>query len=118
MFSSVVDALDSLPAGTMLDGEVVELDDAGRVSFRRLQRFGTTRAPLVYYVFDLLAAEGRRVLGVSLRDRRALLEAVLKGAREPIRPSDRFEVSAADFVAAAKQLDRRGRGRNTSGQRG
>jgi DNA ligase D-like protein (predicted ligase) len=103
-FPSVVAALGTLPVGTMLDGEVVALDETGRMSFQRLQRFGTTRAPLVYYVFDLLASEGRSLLDVPLRDRRALLEAVLRGARDPIRLSDRFEVSAADFVAAAKQL--------------
>src|SRR5436190_23433749 len=38
----------------ILDGEVVALDERGRHSFALLQNFGTSKAFLHLYVFDLL----------------------------------------------------------------
>ena len=98
-------ALDALPAGTILDGEVVALDEACRMGFQRLTAVRQMiEAPLICYVFDLLAAKGRSLLGVPLRDPVSQLETLLNGARDPLRLSDRFEASAADFVEAATQL--------------
>src|SRR5262245_958650 len=45
----------------VLDGEVVALDEKGRSSFQLLQVYKSSeqRAPLVYYVFDLLSVDGK-----------------------------------------------------------
>ncbi|NYF17267.1 bifunctional non-homologous end joining protein LigD [Microbacterium sp. AK009] len=68
----------------IVDGELVALDH-GRPSFPLLQtrmnlvREGdisreASRTPVHYYLFDVLAAEGKDVTGLPLRHRRAILE--------------------------------------------
>ena len=56
-------ALKSLPDETVIDGEVVALDEEGRPSFNLLQNFGSAGADLVYYVFDVLVLSGGDVRG-------------------------------------------------------
>lgn len=93
----------------IVDGEVVALDEAGRPDFSLLQerisdrRGGTTAAPLVYEVFDLLYLDGRSLVDVPLEQRKRLLELVL-------RPNARVRYAAhmdaegtAFFEAAAAQ---------------
>ncbi|WP_299577613.1 non-homologous end-joining DNA ligase [uncultured Williamsia sp.] len=67
----------------ILDGEVVALDESGRPSFGLLQRrMHTQRAaaalvrevPARFFVFDVLASDGRDVTGLPYTGRRALLE--------------------------------------------
>jgi len=51
---------------TILDGEIVALDDHGRSSFNLLQHHQNRAAAILYYAFDLLVYEGKRLLGVPL----------------------------------------------------
>ena len=53
-YPGLVEALASLPNETVVDGELVALDQSGRPSFNALQNFGSVTAPVFYYVFDLL----------------------------------------------------------------
>src|SRR6267143_6051197 len=53
-FPYVVEALADLPAGTVVDGEVVAMDERGRPDFNLLQNFRAEASRLQYYVFDLL----------------------------------------------------------------
>jgi ATP-dependent DNA ligase len=55
-FPSVTRALEALPDETLIDGEVVAVDDNGRPSFSSLQNFD--RAP-VFYAFRRAHARGR-----------------------------------------------------------
>ena len=62
----------------ILDGEVVALDESGVPSFGEMQnRARATR--IEYWAFDLLYLDGRSLLNVKYRDRRALLEMLAKG---------------------------------------
>jgi bifunctional non-homologous end joining protein LigD len=62
----------------ILDGEVVALDASGVPSFGEMQnRARATR--IEYWAFDLLYLDGRSLLNVKYRDRRALLEMLAKG---------------------------------------
>ena len=49
-----MEALASLPEGTVVDGEVVAIDENGRPDFNLLQNFRAGAARIHYYVFDLL----------------------------------------------------------------
>ena len=65
----------------VLDGEIVALDEHGRPDFGLLQRLpsrerGPRRAPVAYYVFDLLHLDGRSLLPVPYLERRMLLTAL------------------------------------------
>lgn len=76
----------SLGVGSaVLDGEIVAFDDAGRPSFSRLQQrmhVGDRRAaaaraevvPCTLALFDLLALDGRSLIGLPWSERRRLLE--------------------------------------------
>lgn len=60
-YPAIVQALAQLPDETVIDGEVVALDESGRPSFNALQN-GSAMAQLCYYVFDVLVLAGRDVL--------------------------------------------------------
>lgn len=66
--------------GTILDGEVVALDEKNRFSFQMLQNalHEDATIPLYYYVFDMLYYQGHELLHLSLLERKNLLEKVLE----------------------------------------
>ena len=53
-YPDVVQGLANLPDESVIDGEVVALDEDGRPSFSVLQNYGSSKAPVVYFVFDLM----------------------------------------------------------------
>ena len=102
-YPGIVRALAALPEETVIDGEVVALDDAGRPSFNLLQNAGGSKLPIVYYVFDLLILAGKNVTSEVLSKRRDLLSRhVLSKLREPIRESSQLNASFADIIKAVK----------------
>jgi len=52
----------ALPDETVIDGEVVALDEAGRPSFNAPQN-GAARAAIFFYVFDVMVLSGCNVMG-------------------------------------------------------
>jgi DNA ligase D-like protein (predicted ligase) len=87
-YPAVVRALAALPDETVIDGEVVALDETGRPSFNTLQNYGSAKAPVFYYVFDVLVHDGRNVMTEQLSVRRELLQQrLLPKLGEPIRHS-------------------------------
>ena len=58
-FSHIAQASECLPPGTIVDGEIVALDENGRVSFNLLQHHRSKAQALLYYVFDVLIYRGR-----------------------------------------------------------
>ena len=102
-YASIAEALQNLPDGTVIDGEVVALDEAGRPDFNVLQNYGSTKAPLLYYVFDVMILKGKDVMGEPLSRRRELLETrVLPHLAEPIRFSPQLDASLHDLIASVK----------------
>jgi len=57
-FPDVTAALRGLPDETVVDGEIVVIDAAGRPSFSDLQNHQSSHASLFYYLFDLLIYRG------------------------------------------------------------
>jgi len=66
-YPGVAKALAALPDETLVDGEVVALDLAGRPSFNALQN-GATGAAIFFYVFDVMVLAGRNVVGGAAGD--------------------------------------------------
>ncbi len=94
------------PAGMVLDGVVVALDEAGRPARRTLMRRTATvqpdaalldEVPVGYIVTDLLWADGRRILDLPYRDRRHELEALGLGGPSILVPPS-FSLDEADLV--------------------
>jgi bifunctional non-homologous end joining protein LigD len=66
---------------TVLDGEIVAVDESGIPRFQLLQRFQKQpTAPTLYFVFDVLWANGADVTSKTLMERRAVLETIVKPA--------------------------------------
>lgn len=101
-FPQIAEALDELPADTVIDGEVVALDESGRPDFHRLQHFTAEASRIHYFVFDLLVFEGRDLTKLTLTERRELLKSV-KLRSPKIRVSEQFNISAEGMLAAVRQ---------------
>jgi bifunctional non-homologous end joining protein LigD len=103
-YPAIVKALGHLPDETVIDGELVALDEDGHPSFNALQNFGSSRAPILYYAFDLLILAGRNVMDEPLDARRELLEKhILPNLRDPIRYSPALNASIADLIRSARE---------------
>ncbi|HEY3742997.1 MAG TPA: non-homologous end-joining DNA ligase [Bryobacteraceae bacterium] len=102
-FAAIAEALKKMPDNTMIDGEVVALDEDGRPSFNLLQNHGSSNAPIVFYAFDLLTLLGKNVMNEPLTTRRTLLrEKVLVHLEEPIRFSPDLEAALSVLVNSVK----------------
>jgi DNA ligase D-like protein (predicted ligase) len=99
----LVEALADLPEGTVVDGEVVALDDSGRPNFNLLAQFRSEASRIHYFIFDLLVCNGRDLTKLPLGERRELMKSVLKLRSPLIRIAEQFEVSASDMLAAVRQ---------------
>ena len=85
-YPGIVKALASMPDETVIDGEVVALDEDGRPSFNTLQNSGSAGVALHFFIFDLLILDGRDVMAEPLLKRRELIEKhVLPKLAEPAR---------------------------------
>jgi len=102
-YAGISAALDSLPDDTVIDGEVVALDQEGRISFNLLQNHASASTNLVYFVFDVMILSGRDVMRESLDARRTLLEKrILPKLDELIRYSRDLPASLPDLIEAVR----------------
>src|SRR6185295_7042261 len=53
-YPAILKGLAKLPDETVIDGEVVALDESGRPSFNALQNSASSERELVYYVYDVM----------------------------------------------------------------
>jgi DNA ligase D-like protein (predicted ligase) len=102
-YPAIVKALVPMPDDTVIDGEVVALDPDGKPSFNLLQNFGSSGAPLHFFIFDLLMLKGKDVMDQRLTERRELLEKhIFPKMQEPIRFSPVLEASLKDLIQSVK----------------
>jgi bifunctional non-homologous end joining protein LigD len=101
-YRDVVRGLATLPNETVIDGEVVALDEDGRPSFHLLQNY-SPGTPVVYYVFDVMVLAGRDVKARTLEARRELLESdVLPTLGEPVRYAGELNAGLRELVHSVK----------------
>jgi bifunctional non-homologous end joining protein LigD len=109
-YPSIVEDLRQYGRGLVLDGEIVAPDERGVPSFHRLQerlhlarpadiQRAEANIPVVYYVFDVLYADGFDLCRVPLHERRRLLESTLRQS-EKVRLMDSFERDGETLYAA------------------
>jgi ATP-dependent DNA ligase len=103
-YPGIVNALAAMPDDTVIDGEVVALDEQGRPSFNALQNCGSGPSHLHFFIFDILVLDGRDVMGEQLTVRRQLIKQhVLPKLADPIRYSPVLEASLNGLVRSVKQ---------------
>ncbi|MDH0867274.1 DNA ligase D [Mitsuaria sp. GD03876] len=93
-----------------LDGEIVVLRDDGAPDFNLLQNAighpkRTRHEDIVYFLFDVPFLNGHDLREVPLRERRAVLRALMDGQEdERLRFSEDFAVPPEEMLAAACQM--------------
>ena len=101
-FPYIIEPLRGLPDGTVVDGEIVALDDDGRPVFNLLQNFTSESDRIRYFVFDILCYKNRDLLRLPLIKRRALLRS-LKFDDGRVAITDYVEASAAQMLSAVRE---------------
>ena len=98
-----------LPAGCVVDGEIVIVTPRGldfdalqlrlHPAESRIAKLAKT-SPASFVAFDLLAVDGKNVMGTRQGDRCAMLEALLEGAKPPLylTPMTQQRRLAADWL--------------------
>ena len=103
-FPTIARACDGLPPDTLLDGEIVALDERGRASFNMLQHRRSKASAIRFYAFDLLIYHGRSLLALKLTERRALLAEAVASLDESVRLSENFDADPDELLRGAKEL--------------
>ena len=103
--------------GMLLDGKIVALDSCGRPSFAQLhrrmnvQRPTSTvlrRAPVTYYVFDLLSLDGRSTAELPYQRRRELLAELGLGEGPVVLPPCFLDTDGQTVLDTAAEHGLRG----------
>jgi len=89
-FRALGKAAASLPAGCLIDGEAVALNEHGKPDFQLLQSTLKEKkgANLAFYAFDLLVDRGKDIRKLPNIERKERLAALLKGVASPILYGD------------------------------
>ena len=70
--------LESLPVGTVIDGELVALGRNGVPRFNLLLKYRNGTAHLMPFAFDILMREGRDMTKRPLSERRSVLQSMVQ----------------------------------------
>ena len=103
-FYPVTQALSKWKINAVVDGEIVVVGKNGISNFGDLQNWRSEAdGELLYYVFDILWYEGKDLTGLSLMERKSILQAILP--EDPIiHLSTFFEESGTVFFEHAKKI--------------
>lgn len=95
----IVDALAKMKINAVLDGEIVALDKNGLPSFQLLQNYNYDH-PLIYYIFDVLSINKKKISSLPLLKRKQQLEKLLKKS-DVIKYSDHIQEKGIEFYKLA-----------------
>lgn len=111
-FPELLPAVEALPEGTVVDGEVIHVLPSGRTDFDTLSqrihpadsriRMLAVQTPAQLVAFDLLAVEGEDLRARPYTERRARLEELVAGLAHPwhLTPATRDRDEAAQWMVA------------------
>jgi DNA ligase-1 len=111
-FPEIVAAATRLPAGAVLDGEVLAFRGEvlpfaalqRRIGRQKLTPQVLAEAPLAFMAYDLLEEDGRDIRALPLADRRRRLEALLESAAAPALRASPL-VDGADWGDLSRRRD-------------
>ncbi len=104
-FYPIYNILKSWKINAVIDGEILVLNDKGIANFGALQNWRSEAdGELVFYAFDILWYEGKKLTDLTLTERQAILNEVIPTDDDRIRLSNVFDASGIDFFAAAEKM--------------
>jgi len=101
-FPHIAAAFAKLPDGTIIDGEIVAIDESGRPSFSRLQNFSANANAITFYAFDMPMWNGQDMRMQPLDRRRELLRTKAMPKLPTIHFSDSFAANAEKVISAVR----------------
>jgi len=102
-FPEIVRACEKLPVETVIDGEIILVDESGKLA-SKMSHAPYAAASVEYYVYDILVLRGRSLLSARLEARRSQLCDTLYKVNYPVIRSQSFTARPADLIRAAKEL--------------
>lgn len=107
-FSKISEQLQLFKFDAIFDGEIVIVDKNGVSNFGYFKDFNKDDSKtLIYYVFDILGLNGFDLTGLSLVERKAILQKILPKANN-ILYSDHIEKDGKQFFNSTKELNLEG----------
>jgi DNA ligase D-like protein (predicted ligase) len=101
-FPGIAAAFTRLPDETIIDGEIVAMDESGRPSFNRLQNFSANAGAVTFYAFDMPMWNGNDLRTQPLDQRRELLRTKVMPKLPTIHFSDSFAANADKMISAVR----------------
>jgi bifunctional non-homologous end joining protein LigD len=104
-FYPVYETLKKWKINTVIDGEIVVVNEEGLPDFSDLQLWRSEAdGHLAFYVFDILWLDGYDVMRLPIEERHQLLESVLPAGDGIIKLSEQFDTPGRDFFSLAERL--------------
>jgi DNA ligase D-like protein (predicted ligase) len=97
-FEYVTAGLATLPDETVIDGELVALDEQGKPNFNLLQNFRSSESHIMLYSFDVLTRLGEDLSKRPLAKRREILASTVK-------PCEHLGISQVSHQTASEMLE-------------
>ena len=101
-FPDITAAFARLPDNTIVDGEIVAMDESGRPSFSRLQNSSANAGVITFYAFDMPMWNGNDLRAQPLGKRRELLRTKAMPKMPAIRFSESFAADAEKMISAVR----------------
>ena len=101
-FPTLAEAFANLPDETIVDGEIVAIDESGRPSFSRLQNFSVNADAITFYAFDMPMWKGQDLRAQGLDKRRELLRTKAMPKLPAIHFSEGFAADAERMISAVR----------------
>lgn len=107
-YPKVFDGLKKIKVKAIIDGEIVVFDENGRPNFQKLQNYKQVDKWIIqYYVFDVIAVEGKSVTNLPLIQRKELLKEILPESKV-VRYCDHVEDEGEMFFREMKKMNLEG----------
>jgi DNA ligase D-like protein (predicted ligase) len=106
-FPNIAKACNELPSGTLLDGEIVAIDENGRISFNLLQHHQSQAQALLFYTFDVLIYRGINLFNEPLTTRREVLRKLMKPISRKataVSLSESIDASPTELINVVKEF--------------
>lgn len=104
----VAEQLKLIEADAVLDGEIIVLDDEGQPNFQYLQHYSENQnRPIQFQIFDLLKLNGKDTTGLTLLERKELLQSIIP-ENEVIKYSDHIFEKGKPFFELTREKNLEG----------